>query len=521
MFCLALLALLAAGPATAKDGAYGDYVKAARLLGSWQYDEARVLIEKLAGEHPGTPETRYLLGELAFYDGDYGKTIELLDGLDDKAVYGNVGPLRHLAASTYETTKDFEARESSGGHFVIYYAAGKDRYIADLAGDVLEAAYEALGDDFGYRPTDKIRVELLGRPSDLASVSTLTESEIETTGTIALCKYGKLMVVTPRATVFGYPWMDTLTHEYAHYVVSRVSHDKVPVWLHEGLARYEQVRWKQPAEGKLSRTDEHLLATALAKRALISFDDMHPSMAKLPSQEAAALAFAEVHTMIAYVHDRAGYAGIRKAIELIRDGKSARRGVAEALDTRWYKVEKGWRKYLKTSKLQAHSGLAGKAGKRIKFRRGESDDENVGVDRVSSKAARKFTRLGGMLRARGMPRAAAVEYEKALAIVGSDDSFVAGKLSRTYLDLQQYERAIELAKPLAQADPTDATLQTTLGVAYRETGDNSAARAAFEASLEVSPFDPTVRCGLARVYESLAVADLQKREEAACGGLMR
>ena len=42
-------------------------------------------------------------------------------------------------------------------------------------------------------------------------MSTLTEKEIETTGTIALCKYGKLMIVTPRATVFGYPWMDTLT----------------------------------------------------------------------------------------------------------------------------------------------------------------------------------------------------------------------------------------------------------------------------------------------------------------------
>ena len=34
-------------------------------------------------------------------------------------------------------------------------------------------------------------------------------------------------------------------------------------------------------------------------------------MAKLPSQEAAGLAFAEVHTVIGYLHKKKGYAGIR------------------------------------------------------------------------------------------------------------------------------------------------------------------------------------------------------------------
>ena len=109
-----------------------------------------------------------------------------------------------------------------------------------LAGEILDTAWETIGTDLGYKPADPIRVELLGAPSDLAKLSPLTEAEIETTGTIALSKYNKRMVVSPRATIFGYPWMDTLAHEYTHLIVSRISQDTVPVWLQEGLARFEQ-----------------------------------------------------------------------------------------------------------------------------------------------------------------------------------------------------------------------------------------------------------------------------------------
>ena len=98
-------------------------------------------------------------------------------------------------------------------------------------------------------------------------MSPLTEAEIETTGTIALSKYNKLMVVSPRATLFGYPWMDTLAHEYTHLVVARLSHDTVPVWLQEGIARFEQTRWRRPPEVALSATEQALLDTRACARA--------------------------------------------------------------------------------------------------------------------------------------------------------------------------------------------------------------------------------------------------------------
>jgi tetratricopeptide (TPR) repeat protein len=411
----------------------------------------------------------------------------------------------------------------------MYYPPGKDEILVDLAGEVLEAAYRAMGEDLGYHPSEPIRVEFLSRPRDLARMSPLTEKEIETTGTIALCKYGKLMVVSPRATIFGYPWMDTLVHEYVHYVVSRLSHNQVPIWLHEGLARFQQTRWRKPPDGTLSSMDEHLLATALAKRKLISFKEMHPSMAKLPSQEAAALAFAEVFTMVTYLHQRAGYQGIRTMLELTRDGKSAQRAVAEVLGVPWPRVERDWKAYLRGLGLKPSKSLASRASsRRIRFDKdGDKKDkgDNVGVDEVQSAKARKLARLGGMLRARGMSEAAAVEYEKALAITGPGDPFVAGKLSRTYLELSKYRQAIELARPLAAADENDASVFVTLGLAHQALGQLDEARVALEAALRVSPFDPAVRCGLAEIYaRSGAPADhaaRARREQRACQSLQQ
>jgi hypothetical protein len=191
--------------------------------------------------------------------------------------------------ATEEATRGFARRESA--HFVILYQPGKDEVLVDLAAETLEAAWREIGGDLGYRPAGKVRVEILPRVADLARVSPLTEREIETSGTIALCKYNKLMLVTPRATLLGYPWLDSLAHEYTHFVVARITEDRAPVWMHEGIAKFEESRWRAvPGAGGLGPTLEHLLAMALRKGRLIGFDEMHPSLAKLPSQEAAATA---------------------------------------------------------------------------------------------------------------------------------------------------------------------------------------------------------------------------------------
>jgi tetratricopeptide (TPR) repeat protein len=491
----------------------GDVIKAARFLQSARLADAKALLEDLEKRAPDTAEVKWLQAELAFQTGDYAKALTLLDKVPDTAVDGLVGQTKKLAASTKSVTETFVSVKSPKGHFIILHAPGPDAAIASLAGEVLDSAWEAIGDDLGIKPADPIRVELLGSPTDLAKLSPLTEQDIETTGTIALSKYNKLMVVSPRATIFGYPWMDTLAHEYTHLLVARLSNDSVPVWLQEGLARFEQTRWRTTPEVKLSATEQSLLGAALKKGRLISFDEMHPSMAKLPSQEAAALAYAEVYTLVGWLHGKVGYKGIRDAITAQKDGKSARRAVAETLAMSWSAVEKAWHANLKTpDKSQA----ASRPGKPIKFGKGGQESENVGLEQVGTRA-RKHARLGGMLRARGMLESAAAEYEKALAVGGSEP-FVAGKLARTLVELGKHERAIELATPLVSADPQDAVAAVTLGIARSARHEWAEAIVAYEQALRVSPFDPTTRCGLAEAYAQTTNPNAA-RERAACDQL--
>ena len=489
----------------------GDVIKAARFLTSARLDDARALLGDLKKRAPDAAEVKWLEAELAFQSGDYAGAIKLLDKVPDDAVDGMVGQTRKLAASTRAVTETFVEQKSPKGHFVIRYAPGShDAAIAELAGEVLDTAWQTVGEDLGLSPADPIRVEILGAPGDLAKMSPLTESEIEKTGTIALSKYDKLMVVSPRATLFGYPWMDTLVHEYTHILVSRISFDAVPVWLQEGIARFEQTRWRRPPEVALNATEQTLLTAGLRKGRLISFEEMHPSMAKLPSQEAAALAYAEVYSLIGWLHAQIGYKGIRELVVAQKDGKSARRAVAEALNRPWGAIDKDWRAHLKVS-----ADAKARAGKPIRFGSGGVDSENVGLDKVNPRA-RKFARIAGMLRARGMLEPAAVEYEKALQV--GPDPYVASKLARTLVELGRHERAIELATPLVAADDQDAVAAVTLGIARAARHEWTGAVAAYEQALRVSPFDPQVRCGLAEAYAQIGNSRAA-RERRACDEL--
>ena len=70
------------------------------------------------------------------------------------------------------------------------------------------------------------------------------------------------MITSPLNVANGYTWADTIAHEYIHLVVSKMTHNEIPIWLHEGIAKFYESAWKsQPGEA-LSAYSERLLAEA-------------------------------------------------------------------------------------------------------------------------------------------------------------------------------------------------------------------------------------------------------------------
>ncbi len=105
-------------------------------------------------------------------------------------------------------------------------------------------------------------------------------------------------MLSPRAARHGYPWEDTLAHEITHLALSRGSRDYAPLWLQEGIAKREETRWREGRPFDQQRSADQIAKRALLEGSSVGIDQIGPSIAMLPSAEAAGIAYAEVESFM-------------------------------------------------------------------------------------------------------------------------------------------------------------------------------------------------------------------------------
>jgi len=499
---LALLLGAAAGAAAAPPPSRAQLIMIEQQLDRWQLPPAEADLDRLARSFPDDPRVLQLRGRALFYRGQYDRALPLLK----QAVRGNrtsarLKYWRDLVGSTAEVVKGYTERRSAGGHFSVWTSRGKDELLAHFAGETLEAIRTAMGQDLAYLPQDPIRVEVYPDPQTLARVSPLTLSEIDRSGTIALCKYNRLMIVSPRALPRGYSWRDALAHEYIHLVVTRSSNNLAPIWIQEGLAKYLESRWRE-SSGKaspLAPAQEHLLARALRERDLIAWSKMHPSMAKLPSQRATALAFAQVQTAMEFMVQRTGPQVLRRLLDLLREGRPAWDALQGATGLSRTQFDRQWRGYLAKLDLRQLPDLVP-----LELRFGKHPSKEKRLAEIKEERARGLLTLAGMLRERRLTRAAIVEYEKARKILGPRNDLVANHLARAYLEVSSPAQAISALLPVLEYYPELPGPQVTMGIAYLRNGDTGAAEQHLRVALRINPFNPELHCGLSQALKGRA-----------------
>jgi tetratricopeptide (TPR) repeat protein len=488
------------------------------MLDAWQFKDAAAALADLERAAPNAPETAFLLGYQKFLTGDYDGAMRAI-AVAAQAAPDNpeIRSLAELARAARDAIKDY--REERSAHVIIRYAP-EDAVLMPYARDTLEAAYAALHTDLGFDAELPIRVEFYRSPSDLAAVSSLSVAEVARTGTIALCKWARLMVTTPRALAYGYPWLDSINHELVHYAVSTLTGDRAPVWLQEGLAKFLERRWREPPGGRIPPSMEHLLAKALRANRLISFEAMHPSMAKLASAEDATLAFAEVENAVAYLYNKGGMPALRDTIKRVGAGEDARQAVAAAVGGGWPEFERGWRAFMAAQHYRTFPAIDIPTTHVRKANAIASGRNPAEEDALSSTlkagAPYRYLRLGNMLLRRERPRAAVVEYEKGAKAIGarsgergdpSANWVFPVKLGRTYLALGEPDRALHAIEPVQSLYPDLPWAHLIAGEAELALGDVPAAIASLRASLATNPFDPRVHCALGSAYGRTARPD--------------
>lgn len=510
-----LLCMLQAGLALADPRASVQLVD--QRLDDWDLPGAQEILKGLERELPEDSEPlRYLHGRVAFEEGRYDQAVELLQaaGLEDRP-----GSYLRLAKETARVNQDHQRRESE--HFIFSFPPGKDELLAPYALEALEAARSALLKDLGYAPSGKTRVEVVNDARELSKVSTLTLRQIETTGTIAICKFNKLMVTSPKAVVRGYDWLDTLSHEYVHLVISEKSHNTVPIWLHEGLAKYLESRWRGEAGLSIAPATLALLGRRVQQDRLVPFEKMHPSIALLPSAEDAATAFAEVFFAVDFIYRERGTTGLQTVIDSLRTGKSDRKAVEAATGMTFGQFEKTWLAHIKQQPLPRE--LIPRTGEKIVLKESakKSDVKQEepkgreidfqGFSEVAESEARKMAHLGELFRERNRMAAAAEEYGKAHRQVADKYESISNKYALALTELGRFDEAEAVLRGSLKVHPGAAATQVHLGRIYLARGDNARAKEAYLEALASDPFDEEIHVALAHAQGALGNAALAER----------
>jgi tetratricopeptide (TPR) repeat protein len=466
---------------------------------------ARRLVEPALRDSPGDRQLQAVAGIVRFHEQRYADAVDLLQrsGMPTGAI-----DYLALARAARDITRDHARAE--GEHFVVSYPKGKDEVLVPYVLEALEAQRRALEQDLGWAAPGKVTIEILNDTRELARLSTLTEEEIKTSGTIALCKFDKLMIVSPKALVQGYDWLDTAAHEYTHFVVTARTRNNTPIWLHEGIAKYSETRWRGKG-GEMSGWSAHRLREAMRRNDLVTFEQMHPSLAKLPSQELAALAFAEVESAVEYLQQKGGGALMNRILDLVTRGLGAEKAVAAALGVPFDAFLADWRRFALARPLPDEGEAA---EEKLRFK---GDPKHGGAHsewaEIPDERARGFARLGEIMRERGKWAAARIEYGKAVARVGKGIPVLSDKFA---LAAMMSGRDGEAESALAEAlrrHPRYAALHLHLARLYAKGKAWPRAEEHLLLANSVDPFDPEIHAGLAAAYEATGDGTRAAREK--------
>lgn len=514
---VALVALAFASPAAAQLFEQ-RLAEAEEALSAWDMPKARALAESLRGERPQDPRSLFLLGRVLLHQGEYDAAAALLR---EAGAPDGEGGFLNVAVETARITRNFEQRESE--HFVFRYPPGKDEILAAWALETLEAARERIGRIVGYLPeNEKILVEVVEDADQLSRVSTLSLEAIKTTGTIAVCKFNKLMITSPKALLRGYDWRDTLAHEYVHLVVTRKTRNRAPIWLHEGIAKFLETAWRGEPGLALELPSEALLRDAVRANQLIAFEQMHPSIALLPTARDAALAFAEVFAAIEYLHGLSPTA-IERILSHLGSGMSDRDAVAKVYGKPFAIFEQSWREYLKRRKypeatasvvlLEKHFAdeVAEDGAGTEEKKRFRNLTELSEFREIADPEARRAAHLGELLRARGKFAAAAAKYQEAVERAGAQFPNLANKYALALLELQETEKALSVLEATRAHFPNDVFTNLNLARAKMQQGRLREAEPFLLAAVSVNPFNPEVHGRLLAVAKEKGDAELLQR----------
>jgi len=468
-------------------------------LDRWEVEDAWQEMKGVLAQEPKDVKLLELASQIAFHRGDYAEALKLIQSaLQLEAKDEKIKGLASFMEGAVGVITPLKKYESS--HFVISLDEKQDGVLVYYIADALGKTYQIMAQRYGFQPMEKIRVEVFPDTRAFYLASTLSARDIEVAGAVGVTQFNKLMVLSPRALVYGYRWLDALSHEYLHYLIMKLTRNKAPIWFHEGLAKYEETQWRN-GPSYLSPLYQNLLAKAQSERKLIKFEKMEPSLVKLETPEEVQLAYAQAASAIEFIVDKGGPERLKEIMKHMASSESqgAAESLREILGWSFFEFEENWKKFLASKELQEAESARLRP---LKVKEGRINEESLDMEEVKSLVARNRAHLGDLLKERGRMRAAMLEYRRAL-IETRDSIPILNRLAAVLINLNREEEALELLLRAKGLAPDHPTIYHNLGKAYLNLKDFKAAEEAFQNVIQINPFNPETHQGLAVAYEML------------------
>lgn len=479
-----------------------------QLVQDWDITSAEKFSQQLLKKYPESGDAHFLQARIEFMKGNYEHSWKILRQIDDNLEA--VKEFKIHVDATRRAAKNFISKETE--HFIFRFEEGPDEILIHYAEKALEDSYKVLGEILDYYPEEKVIVEFYPDRQPFSKISPLTLKDILTSGTVALCKYNRIMMISPGSLARGFNWLDTLSHEYVHYLLTKKSRNHLPLWMHEGIAKYLETHWRNGNE-YLSPVMETVLFKALKNDYRVPLEAMMPSLAKLKNAEDVQLAYAEVSSMMEYLAKIKGPNIFSTLLEDLASGIEFERTFIKHVGQDLVDFQSSWEIWAKKLELKNIPGIEVLTTE-FKNRKGLAP-EDKGYKQLKSRKARNFTFLGDILKSRDHVKAAIIEYKKALDESSSHSPVLFNKLAGTYLQTRKYHEAETLLKESLAFFPDFHTTLVNLGELYFSNKENETSRIYFEKALRINPFNPFVHMRLIHVYEKLGLTrekELQARQ---------
>lgn len=303
-------------------------------LGRWlsagrQYAEAETHLKAAIRFSPTWPEPRTELGQLYM---DIGEEAAARTALQASFALDGFNQHTHNVLELLDRLDGFDRIESD--HFIVKFDAAQDAIAAPYFSEALEAIYDEVCEDFETTLDKKTIVEVFPQHEGF-SVRVTGRPFIATVG----ASTGRVIALAaPRGRPpFGrYNWASVLRHEFTHTVTLAVTENRIPHWMTEGLAVYEE-------SAPRSWAWKTLLSDAVRRDRLFTLESIDWGFMRPRRPDDRTLSYAQSEWMIEYMVGRYRYAAVLNLLKAFRAGKGQARAFKDVLKIKPAEFDRGFR----------------------------------------------------------------------------------------------------------------------------------------------------------------------------------